>query len=394
MNLKRLFKALFMLSAAAGLVWIVAGCEYTDSNPIWDPNANLGVFAAIKAVKPANRADVGVLEVDIRGQGFSSIASKNIVYFGAQTALIKACSDTQIVVYRPNVSGDAITVKVMVEGAYTIPSLKNYGVASVADLYGNMPGKSFSQFISVDKNDNVYFLAPNKNVSIVDAATQSQNVFGKRSFSPKATDMRLAPDGALYFAYANAALHKIEPAGGNSAKLLDMPAAFSTLDFDANGLMFAAGNKTGLMVLAPDKSTKTLSECNDLAVTYLAVFKKSVYVTDGNAIYRCAITGADGSVGGKQPVFDISKNATYAASKIVSFALTDDGALYVSTSHEHALFVVRTDGTTAPIYLGILAPAGGQLAWGGGTYFYLNMTQNSDINDLERITMGTKSAGK
>jgi hypothetical protein len=46
------------------------------------------------------------------------------------------------------------------------------------------------------------------------------------------------------------------------------------------------------------------------------------------------------------------------------------------------------------MYKGILIPNGGQLVWGSGTYFYLNMAQNTDTNDLMRITMGTKSAGK
>jgi len=37
------------------------------------------------------------------------------------------------------------------------------------------------------------------------------------------------------------AFHKIEAAGGNSAKYADFPFAVITFDFDANGLVFAAG---------------------------------------------------------------------------------------------------------------------------------------------------------
>jgi hypothetical protein len=393
MNLKRFFKALSMLSAAAGLLWIAAGCEYTDSNPIWDPNADLGVFPAIRAIKPANRADAGVLEIDIRGQGFSTIASKNTVYFGTTIAKIKTCTDTQIVVYRPNTYSDSLTVKVMVEGALTIPTQKNYGVAPVAGLYANMPGKNFCQYVAVDRNENLYALLATKSITIYDPAFK-ETVFGTRKYTQKTSDMELGPDGAMAFAVGTTALHRIEPAGGNSAKYLDMPAAITAMDFDANGLLFTAGNKTGLMVLAPDKSVKTFTECSDLSVTFMAVYKKSVYVSDGSAIYKCAITGADGAVGGKEMVFNIKENARYAASKIYSFLLADDGSLYVSTDHADALFAVRTNGFTAPIYPGILYGLGGQLEWGSSTYFYLCHTQDPNNNDLERINMGTKSAGK
>jgi len=63
------------------------------------------------------------------------------------------------------------------------------------------------------------------------------------------------------------------------------------------------------------------------------------------------------------------------ASKILSFVLANDGALYISIDHTDAVIVVRANGTVEPMYKNLLPKSGGQLAFGNGTYFYLNMTQ-------------------
>jgi hypothetical protein len=101
---------------------------------------------------------------------------------------------------------------------------------------------------------------------------------------------------------------------------------------------------------------------------------------------------ADGSLASKTKVFDITAQAGYEQTQILSFAFSEEGNLFVSINHADAVLIVYPDGSMEPLYKGILPASGGQLVWGNGNYLYLNMTESPKINDILRIDTGVQGA--
>jgi len=400
---KNAFIKVILLSGAAGLVFLLAGCEYKGPAAIWHPNESLGEYPIILSVDPSGRAEAGVLEIKIRGLNFSPDTTKNTVYFNNQKAVIKSLasvSDTaEIVVYRPNLSGNAITIKVVVDSTNVIGTQSGYGVSEVARLYGNVGAKNLIQFLAVDEQDNLYG-ATSTDIRKIDTH-EVMTTFGTLRYNKKnlkVSDMKIGPDGALYFQTSKAKpLYRMVAAdtAAVAQEYANFATAVSYFDFDKNGNVYGGGDKTGLFVIKTDLSSQAVGDCSDLTIIVIHVYNDAVYVSNGTGIWRCPILGADGSLGNKESVMDITQFARYAAVKILSFIMDENGDFYISTNHPDAVFVYHPhDDTTEPMYTGILISNGGQLVWGGGSYFYLNMRQASPTNDIMRITMGAKTAPK
>jgi hypothetical protein len=376
----------------AGLILALAGCDKEGPRAVWDPNSPLGTKPVILSVDPASRAVPGVQTIALHGSHFSADPSKNIVYFFNKRALIKSCSDTEIVVYRPDVSGDSIKIQVEVEGVVEFGAVPGYGVDEAVRYYGRFTGKNLSAILAVDAQENLYSLKTTNDVIKIDAA-ETQVTIGSKSFRAKASDMRVGPDGRIYIqALKNRQLYRIPDGGGDTEKYAQFPGLTSFFDFDRNGNIYGAGDKTGIGVILPDLTTKTSGGAEDLTVTWLRTYEDALYLTDGAAIYRLPILGADGTLGAKTKVLELSAFPEYAASKIVSFALASDGTWYVAVDHDDAVIIVHTDGSVEPLYKGILIANSGQLLWANSKYLYLNMTGDVRTNDILRIDPGKTGA--
>jgi hypothetical protein len=398
MNSKRFIISLFL---AAGLAGLLAGCSNhrDESKAIWDPNADLGITPEITDIRPPGRAEGGILMITLMGRGFlpdtSTNKVTNQVYFNNSPAEVMTCSETEIVVRRPNMAGDSLTVKVLVKGACAIAA-KGYGISEAARLYGKLPKKNWVEFITVDREENVLLLNKTKDVSRLDTG-EYQTAFGMRKYTGKATDMKFGSDGSIYMSQLNSpTLYKIDPAGGDSKKVADFTANINGFDFDANGIAYGGAGKTGLSALLPDLTKRAVGDYGDVSILIsgVKVYRNHVYAADGMAIWRSPITGADGSVGPREKVFDITQTQAYANSNILSFAMGEDGTFYVATDHADAVFLVHPDGVVEPLYKGIMMPNSGLLAWGFGHYLYLNMKLNPATNDLMRIDTGMNEAPK
>jgi hypothetical protein len=381
------------LVAGLGLLWAAAGCDkYQGPAAIYDPNAPLGAFPEIRAVEPALNAEAGVFRIVIRGRNFAKEAARNSVYFDNTQALIQSCTDTAIVVYRPAVAGDSLTIKVLVEGAVAFGKYPGYGVAEAARLYGKLPTKNIVQLLAVDKNENLYALKITKDIIRL-STDEYQSPFGMRTFRAKAMDMKAGPDGGMYLQPQKAKqLYRIPPEGGDTEPYANFAAAAHYFDFDRNGNIFGGGEKTGISVILPDLTSRVVGDGSDLTVTGLRVYNDGVYVTEGTAIWRLSIMDADGSLASKTKVFDITAQAGYEQTQILSFAFSEEGNLFVSINHADAVLIVYPDGSMEPLYKGILPASGGQLVWGNGNYLYLNMTESPKINDILRIDTGVQGA--
>jgi glucose/arabinose dehydrogenase len=271
-----------------------------------------------------------------------------------------------------------------------------YGISEAARLYGKLPKKNWVEFITVDRDENVYLLNKTKDVSRLDTG-EYQTAFGMRKYTGKATDMKFGPDGSIYMSQLNnPMLYKIDPTGGDTKKVANFTVNINGFDFDANGIAYGGAAKTGLSALQPDLTARTVGDYGDVSIILsgVRVYRNYVYVADDDTLWKSPITGTDGSVGPKEMVFRMKQTREYAGSKILSFALGEDGTLYVATDHADAVFLVYPNGGVEPLYKGIMMPNSGLLAWGFGHYLYLNMKLDPATNDLMRIDTGMNEAPK
>jgi hypothetical protein len=389
--IKRLPLALALLA----LAW--AGCEYDAPASVWEPDANLGTFPVISGVTPEGQAGAGVHSITINGQGFSADLSKNTVFVGTARAEVTAATESAITILRPNITGDDLAVKVLVEGAYGIGQLPGYAVDAVNRMYGNKNVTGFIQFMAVDRTENIYVLTTTKSVTKIDA-TETGSAFGANKSKKKNAGIVAGPDGAVYLnEAAGTALNRIPPEGGDSVKRADFPAAPKSFDFDANGAAVGVGDKNGLQIILADLSTRSLPEFNDLTAVWVKCYQGSVYVTDGTGLWKSTIAGDYSSATPKEKVFDVTEVAGYADAKILSFVMDADGNLVVCTNKAvDPIFQVGANGTAAPFYKGILPPScGGHLVYGGSHYIYLNMQLLAAADrDILRIDAGRNEADK
>jgi hypothetical protein len=378
------------------LVLLGADCEYKVPKSVWDPNANLGAQPTIVSIDPNGRAGGGKQTITIKGSGFSADTSKCRVFFGGSAAKIISGSEDQIVVQRPAVTGDSITIKVLVTGAYTIATFPGYAVDQVYRLYGFKALAGLVQWIDVDASENLYGVKITRDLLEI-LPDESVVKFANNSFKKKCLGMRVGPDGGLYeIELGIKTLHRIAPEGGNSEKYADFPAVPRAFDFDANGNAVSVGDKIGTLLMLTDLSTRTLSVFSDLTPVEVRCYKGQVFVTDGQAIWKTTLSTDYSTAGPKEKVFDMTQAADYAGSSITSFVMDENGGLIVCTDRTgDALFEVSAGGVVGPYYKGILPSyASGQLMWGSGHYLYLNMQAESANRDVLRIDAGRNEAGK
>lgn len=374
------------------LALLVSGCEYDHPNAVWDPNEDLGETVAITAIEPAGRADAGVQTIRITGQHFSADLSKNQVFFGGMQTTVLNCTPTELVVNRPNTSGDSLTVNVLVDKASTLGRYSPYGVAQVARLYGNMPSKNIVQMMDLDAQENLFVLLNDKSVMKV-LTNESPTPFGSRDFRGNASDLKVGPGGQIFIKQFNHTnLYVIPADGGVTVKYGSFARQGSFIDFDENSNCYTVGKNNGVSVLRPDLTSAAVGDYEDLDATWIRASNRFIYVSDAAGMYRSQILGPDGSLGAKERIFNLLLVPGYDTSSILSFAVAQSGNLYVATDNIKPLLMVSANGAVQPFYPEIIIPNSGQLVWGNGNFAYINMTENNPTNDIFRIDMAEQGA--
>jgi hypothetical protein len=398
-----------------GLLAVLCGCavfmacEYKGPVALWNPNQNLGASPVITSVSPPDSAGPGVSEILLNGQNFPTDTAALKVYFNNAPAIIKSTTPTQISLFRPPMVGSGITITVMVENDYQLAKLTGYAISATSKLYGNLPSKNITNGIAVDAQENVYVLTTTKN--IIQVTPQAVKTTIASQGPAIASDIRIGPDGNVYIQErAKTQLYQIvlpAAAGAKGQKYAAFAKNVMSFDFDANRNIFGAGDKTGISIIAPDLTTRGLTQFQAISVKSLRVFKGYVYATDGVGIWKSAIQSSDGTLGPEESVFQIADagafgilgNGTQAA--IQSFEMSGSGTLFVSINANGAndpILYVKPNGEIASFYRGLLPSSGGPLFWGSGNWMYMAMKTNTvvtpSINVLLRIDMGEPGAGK
>ena len=396
---------LSMCAIVAGLF----GCEYDGPAAIWDANQPLGESPVIQQVVPANRAAAGANEITLVGNNFSADLDRNKVYVSGTEIQVKSASKNEIKVYRPNVAGDSLMIRVVVQGAAIMASHYPYRVDEVKFLVESLEGPIAVITIAVDRDENVYALNTQRIVRKVTPGGEASDyvTLPTRINARFVTEMRVGPNGYLYLARNVASFDRVPPGGGAPETFGTIPLTVEYFDFDENGNIFAGGRR-GLSVVDPTGAATAVGQYDGYEIKAVRVFAPYVYVatrytgTDPLipvwAIWRNRIESISGSLANKELFFDWARSGDFAALPISSMAIDEQGNVYVgtnSTTLATPLLIVRSDGSaTEALYSGILDPSAERLVWGNGNSLYLSRGSVSAIRDRRvlRIDLGKKGA--
>ncbi|MEZ4746579.1 MAG: IPT/TIG domain-containing protein [Calditrichia bacterium] len=209
MNLTTLKRVLVII--LTGLAIVISGCEksatpslYVDDEPADRPNP------VVTGVEPADAGLAGIGTVTIHGNNFSTVMDENLVFFGKDRATVVSSSTNQIVVSTPNIIADSLELKVAVVGAFGFSNIMRYSLQNAILPYGIYgPGGEQLFGITIDKNENLYVSITPRRIDRVSVDTTEVS-FATSTGVIKADNMRIGPNGNLYFVRKTNRLYRLQ----------------------------------------------------------------------------------------------------------------------------------------------------------------------------------------
>lgn len=395
---------LFIVGALFITLWLVLviGCEYEVAEPLWDQPYTSPPTPKITQIDPA-AANPGVNLITIHGENLYNSTDSTIVYFDNTKAEIVSLSTAVIMVRRPNIGVDSSTIKVVPQKAILEAKYSPYKVAQVIERYGSFRDNTSLSTITVDNTENVYVVeTSNRRIHKVTPSGEN-TVIGTATRVP--FDARIGPDGNfLILVENNRALDKVDLTTGQAKRWTQMPAGKVVKygDFNANGYFYTGGNKTDLCIISPNPDSSLSASEIILANSYTAEEILAIQVS-GGYVYVASRTGiepakiwrnaiaANGTVGVRELVFDMSTSADYSSRSLKTFSFTSNGLLFITTDSPNPILMVNlANSQIDTFYKGILRPYGKQSCWGNGNYLYL-ISGDTDAGEewtVYRIDMG------
>jgi hypothetical protein len=390
-------KSIQWLSFLCSLILFLVACEYDGPTAVWDPDEKGKPDPKITAIVPDGTEFSTEMEIRFIGENFSPESAGNAVYFENEIAEIISSSENEIVCARPRITGDSLTIKVAVSGAYSLATFKPYRLESLFGFFGRFIVTDKVYTIALDGDENLYAMTQLNTVYVV-RSDGEKTVYGTTTFG-NSSDMKMGPGGYLYIMTkfrAMTKLHRIPPGGGETEEFALMPKRASFFDFDKNGNIYAAGSETGVFVVDQMANVSAVGDMADFDVRSIRIFADCVYIagyytgqrTDvpQAGVYRCPITSPEGDLADVQPVYDWATNGEYSETEILALTFAQDGEIYIGTDHAvNPILVVSPDSSSTPLYPGILVPSTEHLVWGNGTDLYMNRGDRAGDFDAERV---------
>jgi len=363
---------------------LVVGCENKYPPSLFDSEWKGNPPPEIVSILPPNSSFAGIGTITIVGKNFSPQKDHNQVYFNATAAEILAASETELRVRTPNFVGDSIRVKVSVIGSTLFSNVVLYRLETAVEEYSDIGNFDDVYAMDLDAQENLYVsLSPRK----VDKITPDgvRQPYATLPFV-RAGGMKVGPGGYLYLTRLSPALYRVPPGGGSAQLFATLPGHLYDLDFDEAGNLYAGGNGNNLYLVRPDGSNKIVADYPGVYIKAVRVFSGYVYVggkaaSGEEAVWRNQILPGE-ALGPKEKVFDWSGRISTTAG-ILSLTFAKDGDMYIGTDGADAILVVHPDGSSEPLYPGVLEPQSYALSWGNGQFLYAN--RRSDLPEKRRI---------
>jgi len=401
----RISKLYLFVFGLIAVIILVNGCENDYPDSLWDPNYERKPDPQISNVEPEQNAFAGIDEIRIIGQNFSTVIEENQVHFNGVLAEILSTSATELVVKAPNVVSDSILVQVSVRGAVLFGEYFPYPLQSAIFMVGDFDKNDDAYAIEYNPADSSLYLSllkDNKGVGniIVRVTPDNERHNYSRTFLDKASAMRFGPDGSLFYVNAVQVLLRIPPGGEDPATagqiFAILPNSVSDLDFDSNNNIYCGGTGKAIYRVKSDDAANitTPAVYDSINIRAVRVYDGYLYVAGkftGNnpanpdqAIWRNEITSTDGELGPNELYYDWDISP-YPLSTITTLTFSGDGDAYVGTTGEEVIVILHPDGTTEPLYPGVLSPESYYLTWGDGIFLYAN--RRSTVPEDKAILM-------
>ncbi|MEE9168075.1 MAG: IPT/TIG domain-containing protein [Candidatus Neomarinimicrobiota bacterium] len=387
------------LSAERNVTWILSlfvisifsACEepeYPES--IWEGDDVGEAYPSISLVQPEDGSLAGVGEVTIIGENFSADSADNIVFFDGSLATILSASEMELLVRAPDLSGDSLTIKVAVTGAFEFAEYHPYKLEPAVTEYG-----AFGEFddiyaMAMDTDENLYISIYARTITMVDS-TEEKSEYASWGGPPLIlAGMKMGPDGYLYFAANRTQLYRINPDDGSRETFAVFEEKVLDLDFDSDLNLYAAGKEGRVFLTTPEGDTATVAQYDtEIEFNCVRVFGDHVYLTGESptqkAIWRNEIEDG-GTLGPGELVFDWDEFAGDLGPSIQAITFAEDGTLFIGSNREEALYALEppySESTPEPLYPQVLVPPASWLSWGNGKYLYVN--RHSDDTAQRRV---------
>jgi hypothetical protein len=396
-----------MLFFAACLLIAQSGCEYKAPASPWEESQKKEkILPVITQVEPAIAGAAS--EITLIGENFSPVDSLNKVYFDNVPAVIKSASATQIVVYRPSVVGDSLSINVTVAGALGIAKHYPYKLEAVVENYGHFAGLDALITGGMDKSENLYLAIRGLTVIRLNSDGSRDLGFTGTTQSSLWTELKAGPDGMIYMARSNNIVYRLANTGGAAEEYFKFPNKadrVKSLDFDENGNLYCGGKNSDLLVIRSQTDFQKMGFYADYEILCIRVFKGYVYLAANylgkdaavikTAIWRNQIL-PDGTVGGKELVLDWSISPTIGAT-LNSFTFSENGVIYIASNDPETPVIMYDSGAGSfkTLFFGIIPSPVDQLIWGNSNYLYAIGNRNLSFDDggkLLKINTGEKGA--
>jgi hypothetical protein len=380
-----------LLAGMTSLGFLLSGCEYKSPQSSWELlEKREKIIVTIDRIEPEEAGAAS--ELTIVGTNFSPIAEENSVYFDNVRCIIKSCTVTSIVVYRPNIISDSLTVNVSVNQGLNVATFP-YKLGPVVEDFGHFAGADAILAITVDRNENIYLAMNSTNVIRLNSEGTRDADFLGTTNNNLWTDMKVGPDGNIYLARSNNVIFRLSDQGGEAEEYLRFSSRndrIKSIDFDENGNLFGGGRNSDLVVIRSSTDFERLGYYASANIQTVRIVNGYVYVfaeTSTPAIYRHKILDQNGAVGPQELVLDWS-TTPYADVALFDMTFSDDGNIYFATGNTDVSAILiynPTSDSFQPLFYGLIPPDVEQLVWGNSTHVYAIVNRNTSFDQGGRL---------
>jgi len=392
-------RLIFLILFITALIVAMTGCEYDVQEPQWDKDFVNPGTPGITRLEPDRVASPGFNTIKILGENFAETQDDNKVYFDNISAEIVAASKNSIEVRRPNLVSDSCLVKVVSYNALVVAKYSPYKIEPVMARYGELFDNLQLSAIVVDQMENLYIIQFDRTIFKYTPAGE-KTVIGEVA-DRIATDAKFSPDGKFLLLKNYRRIYAMDLETGIETEWMDVRKAVSSGDFDSNGIFYAGGRRSDLIVVnRTDSTSLQIGVYARDEILHVRVYGDYVYLLvdlaspdEANpdiAIWRHQILDAEGNLGARELVLNWAETGEYAQSTPKNFTFSADGIMYIGTDYVHPIMIVYPDRRKDILYKGILPSYAEKLVWGSKSYLYMML--GGDEWNIIKIDMGAPGA--
>jgi hypothetical protein len=395
MKLKKYFFGLLKPAVLVLALLFLAGCEEKPSDVLWNEYEGIGneSLPVIESVTPADSAWATIDTIVITGKNFSTDTTAIKVWFNTTRVEIVEYGTNQLKIKSPDFVSDSVVIKVVTRLADKF-AVHNYQLKEAIGAYFPFKKEDAPKAITFDKDGNLYVsLVINSVGAGIKKISPSNEI---SDFVPKGTETSWSAlkvgGSTLYGAKGRAGVWKFEPGVvPPNAPWVIVDGNINDMDFDANGMMWAAGAHIYRIDpnLAASKKFPLPSGAN---IRSVRVFENYLYVggtlSGKDGVWRYQILGPD-DLGPQELFYDLSANYTGLV-KAITFDIT--GRLYIGTSNVQNPILLVENGSGRFLYPGSLEGPADWFAWFDGPYMLYVKNVSAGESELIRVFTGSSTA--